>query len=358
MSLEPGIWDPESETEDTGTIMCRRHCKGVGCDVCGVVRRRRAPQKRAAPPPKALPGADMSISFAGVEFKNPVVTTSGAFGFGREYGRFYDLSELGGISVRGLTLRPSEGNKPARIAETALGVLSSVGLQNPGVEAFIKDELPFLRGFRTVVIANISGNAMEEYALMAGMLSEAKVDMIELNLSCRNAGAGGMLFCDTAASVAAVTEVVKKRAGVPIIVKLPPNVPDLTGIAKAAESTGADAVSLIGALPGMRIDTLTRKPVLRSNVGGLSGPAVFPVALMMVWQVSSVVGIPVLGMGGVASGNDAVEMMLAGASLVGVGTACLSDPFAPIGVRKGIEEYLSSSGTGAARELIGKVALN
>jgi len=301
---------------------------------------------------------DMSVEFAGVEFKNPVVAASGTFGFGREYGEFYDLSKLGGVCVKGLTAEPRLGNKPPRIAETAFGILNSVGLQNPGVDAFIRDELPFLREFDTVVIANISGNTVEEFSEMAKKLSDARADMIEVNVSCPNVKDGGMQFGTSAEGVAAVTRAVKKSATVPVMVKLSPNVTDIAIIAKAAENAGADAVSLINTILGMRIDTTTRKPVLGNNTGGLSGPGVFPVAVRMVWQVASTVSIPVLGMGGVMNTDNAVEIMLAGASLVGVGTASFDDPYAPVRVIDGLAEYLLRSGLSAAGELTGKVVLN
>ena len=301
---------------------------------------------------------DLRIDFAGVNFKNPVVTASGTFGFGREYGEFYDLSLLGGICVKGLTLEPRAGNKPPRIAETPMGMLNSVGLQNPGVDSFIKDELPYLKSFDTVIIANISGSSPEEYALMAEKLSGAGVDIIEINVSCPNVEAGGIQFGITPEGVASVTEAVKKRSGVPVMPKLSPNVTDIVSIARAAEAAGADALSLINTLQGMRIDIATRKPVLHNNTGGLSGPAVFPVAVRMIWQAAAAVSIPILGMGGVTDGNDAVEMMLAGASLVGVGAASFADPYAPLRVIEGIEEYLSCGGLNAARELTGKVKLN
>ena len=300
----------------------------------------------------------LSVDFAGVSFKNPVVAASGTFGFGREYAEYYDLSLLGGICVKGLTFEPRPGNPPPRIAETPMGMLNSVGLQNPGVKAFINDELPFLRGYDTVIIANISGNSVEEYAQMAGMLSGAGVDIIEVNVSCPNVKAGGLQFGTTAAGVAAVTESVKKRSSVPVMVKLSPNVTDIAEIARAAQSAGADAISMINTLLGMRIDIKTRKPILENNVGGLSGPAIRPVAVRMVWQAFSAVDIRILGIGGVADGHSAVEMMLAGASLVGVGTACLTDPYAPLKIIKGIEEYLADNGIDAACDLTGKVELN
>ncbi|MCL2227087.1 MAG: dihydroorotate dehydrogenase [Oscillospiraceae bacterium] len=301
---------------------------------------------------------DLSVNFAGVSFKNPIVVASGTFGFGREYGEYYDLSMLGGICVKGLTLVPRLGNKPPRIAETAMGMLNSVGLQNPGVDSFIEDELPFLRKHDTVVIANISGNTIEEYALMAEKLSEAKVDMLEVNVSCPNVKAGGMQFGTSAQGVASVTQAVKSRASIPVMVKLSPNVTDIAEMAVAAEASGADAVSLINTLLAMRIDTATRKPMLHNNVGGLSGPAIFPVAVRMVWQVASALKIPVLGMGGVMDGDNAIEMMLAGAKLVGVGTACFEDPYAPIGVIDGVGAYMAEYGLSSTDEIVGKVELN
>ena len=302
--------------------------------------------------------SDMSLTFAGVSFKNPIVTASGTFGFGREYNEYFDISRLGGICVKGLTLEPRPGNRPPRIAEAAMGMLNSVGLQNPGIDAFISDELPFLRGFDTVVIANISGNTVEEYALMAEKLSDAKVDMIEVNVSCPNVKAGGMQFGTSAQGIASVTEAVKKCSSIPVMVKLSPNVTDISEMARAAEASGADAVSLINTLLAMRIDTETRKPILHNNVGGLSGPAVFPVAVRMVWQVASAVKIPILGMGGVMSGDNAVEMMLAGAKLVGVGTACFDDPYAPIGIIRGIKKYMEQYNIDSIEGVVGKVTLN
>jgi len=301
---------------------------------------------------------DLTVNFIGKKFKNPIVTVSGTFGFGREYGEYYDLSDLGGICVKGLTAKPRLGNKPPRIAETPMGMLNSVGLQNPGVDAFISEELPFLRKFDTVVIANISGNTVEEYAEMTEKLSDAGIDIIEVNVSCPNVKAGGMAFGTTTEGVVAVTEAVMKKTKAPIMVKLTPNVTDIASIAKAAESSGADAISLINTLLGMRIDTVTRKPILNNNVGGLSGPAVFPVALRMVWQVASAVDIPIMGMGGIMTGNDAVEMMLAGADLIGVGTVCFDDPYAPVRIINEINEYMTIHTINAVNELKGKVVLN
>ncbi len=298
---------------------------------------------------------DLSIEFAGVRWKNPVAVASGTFGFGREYGEFYDLSELGAICVKGLTLRPREGNPAPRIAETPAGILNAVGLQNPGIEGFIERELPELRRHDVVVIANLSGNSPEEYGTMAARLSEAGVDMLEVNISCPNVKAGGLAFGTCPESAAEVTRAVKKHAAVPVLVKLSPNVTDITAIARAVEDAGADGLSLINTLLGMRIDIETRRPILRNNTGGLSGPAVLPVAVRMIWQVRQAVKLPILGMGGVRTGADAVELLLAGADAVAVGTASFADPFAPLHVRDGIADYLDRHGLASTRELSGGV---
>ena len=299
---------------------------------------------------------DMSVDLAGMTMKNPVVVASGTFGFGREYGEFFDLSELGGICVKGLTAARREGNPAPRIAETPMGILNSVGLQNPGVDAFIETELPFLRQFDTRVIANISGNTPEEYGEMCEKLSAAGVDMIEVNISCPNVKAGGLAYGTRPELAAEVTEMAKKHAGnVPIMVKLSPNVTDITEIARAVEDAGADAVSLINTLRGMRIDVNTRRPILHMNTGGLSGPAVLPVAVRMVWEVANAVSIPVLGMGGISKGEDAAQMMLAGATAVAVGTALFADPYAPIKVRDGLAAIAEKQGLSAVSELTGGV---
>ena len=298
---------------------------------------------------------DLSVNIAGVCLKNPVVTASGTFGFGREYSDFYDLAELGGICVKGLTLNPRLGNPPPRVAETPMGILNSVGLQNPGIHQFIKDEIPYLRQFDTKIIANISGSTLDEYIEIAEIAGHADIDLIELNISCPNVKAGGMTFGTSCSSVAELVSAVRRVCPRPLIVKLSPNVTDITEIARAAECAGADALSLINTLLGMRIDIKTRRPVLKNNMGGMSGRAVFPVAVRMVWQVSRAVNLPIIGMGGIASGSDAVEMMLAGASAVAVGTACFTDPMAPITVRDGISAYLCDNNLSSVTELIGKV---
>ena len=275
---------------------------------------------------------DMAVTLAGMTMKNPVVVASGTFGFGREYGQFYPIDELGGICVKGLTLHRREGNPPPRIAETPMGILNSVGLQNPGVDGFIARELPELRKHDLRVIANISGNTPEEYGIMCAKLSEAGVDMIEVNISCP-----------------------KRHATVPVMVKLSPNVTDITQIARAVEDAGADAVSLINTLRGMRIDVKTHRPILHMNTGGLSGPAVLPVAVRMVWEVANAVKIPVLGMGGVAKGEDAAQLMLAGATAVAVGTACFADPYAPLKVRDELAAIAAEQGLDQVSQLTGQV---
>ena len=299
---------------------------------------------------------DMKVNLAGMTMKNPIVVASGTFGFGREYNEFFDLSELGGICAKGLTLLPREGNPAPRIAETPMGILNSVGLQNPGVDAFVEEELPFLRKFDTKVIANISGNTPEEYGIMCDKLSAAGVDMIEVNISCPNVKAGGLAYGTRPDLAAEVTEMAKKHAGkVPVMVKLSPNVTDITEIAKAVEGAGADAVSLINTIRGMRIDVNTRRPVLKMNTGGMSGPAVLPVAVRMVWEVANAVNIPILGMGGVSKGEDAAQMMLAGAAAVAVGTSLFADPYAAIKVRDELAAIADKQGLACVSELTGGV---
>ena len=264
--------------------------------------------------------ADLSTSLCGVSLKNPIIAASGTYGFGLDYAPLYPPSLLGGISLKGTTLHPRDGNPPPRIAETPMGVLNSVGLQNPGVDVLIREALPALEGVDTVLIANIAGSTMEDCAEAVRRLEGTAVDVIELNVSCPNVKDGGIAFGTHPATVSQITRVVRDATSKPLMVKLSPNVTDITEIAKAAEAAGADAVSLINTLLGMRIDLRTRRPILHNNVGGLSGPAVFPVALRMVWQVARAVSIPVVGMGGISTGADALEMILAGACAVQVGT--------------------------------------
>ena len=298
---------------------------------------------------------ELSVDLAGVHLKNPVVVASGTFGFGKEYGAFYDLSELGGICCKGLTPARREGNPPPRIAETPMGILNSVGLQNPGVDAFIAQELPELKRHDLAIIANISGNTPEDYGVMCEKLSAAGVDMIEVNISCPNVKAGGLAYGTRPELAAEVTAIAKKHASVPVMVKLSPNVTDITEIARAVEGAGADALSLINTLRGMRIDVHTRRPILKMNTGGLSGPAVLPVAVRRVWEVAGAVKIPMLGMGGVSRGADAAQLMLAGAAAVAVGTACFDDPFAPLRVRDELAALAAGQGLDRVSELTGGV---
>ncbi|MDK2932410.1 MAG: dihydroorotate dehydrogenase catalytic subunit [Clostridiales bacterium] len=301
---------------------------------------------------------NMKINIAGVEWNNPVVTASGTFGFGREYGEYIDLNKLGAICVKGLTLAPRQGNQPPRIAETPAGILNSVGLQNPGVKYFVEHEIPFLKKYTSKIIANISGNTVEEYCSMAELLSDSDVDLIEMNISCPNIKEGGVAFGTNARTVNSITREVKKHCKKALMVKLSPNVTDIKEIAKAAEDGGADALSLINTLLGMVIDINTRRPILANNVGGLSGPAIKPVAVRMVWQVASVVNIPIIGMGGIMTGEDAVEFLLAGASAVAVGTANLIDPTACMKVLEGLENYMYRNNIKDIKEIIGKVEIN
>ena len=297
----------------------------------------------------------LSVDLAGVKLRNPVVMASGTFGFGREYGELFELSALGGICCKGMTLHARQGNPPPRIAETPMGMLNSVGLQNPGVDAFIAAELPWLRQFDTRIIANISGNTPEEYGEMCEKLADAGVDMIEVNISCPNVKAGGLAYGTRPELAAEVTREAKRHAGaVPVMVKLSPNVTDVTEIARAAADGGADALSLINTLRGMRIDVSSRRPILRMNTGGLSGPAVLPVAVRMVWEVHCAVDIPILGLGGVSGWEDAAQLILAGASAVGVGSAVFHDPMAPVKVIQGLEKWCAEQGASVS-ELTGKV---
>lgn len=299
--------------------------------------------------------ADLRVNIAGVAFKNPVITASGTFGFGQEYARLYDISKLGGISCKGTTLEPRMGNPSPRIAETPSGILNSVGLQNPGVEGFLKNDLPLLENTDTVVIANIAGSQIEDYVETVRRLQGSSVDMIEMNISCPNVKEGGVSFGTSPESVERITKQVKAVAEQPLIVKLTPNVTDIAEIAAAAEAGGADAISLINTLTGMKIDIETRRPLLKNNTGGMSGAAVFPVALRMVWQAANRVQIPVIGLGGITKWQDAVEMLLAGATAVQIGTANFTDAYTPLKVIEGLNAYLDAHGEKSVMDIIGKV---
>ena len=285
-----------------------------------------------------------AVELCGVTLKNPVLTASGTFGFGREYAEFYDLGKLGGIVGKGLTLEPREGNDGVRIAETASGILNCVGLQNPGVEAFIADELPYMRTLGCAVIANAAGSVLSDYERIAERLSDTDVDMIELNISCPNVKSGGMAFGVLPKSVEEVTTAAKKHCKKPLIVKLSPNVADIADNARAAEQGGADAISLINTITGMAVDLASRRPVLGNVTGGLSGPCVKPVALRMVRQVYKAVKLPVIGIGGIMTARDVLEFILCGATAVEVGTANMCDPLASLNIVDGLEREMAKYG--------------
>ncbi len=276
----------------------------------------------------------LATELCGVKLKSPLIAASGTFGFGREYDELYDISCWGAISVKGLTLHPRAGNPPHRIAETASGMLNSVGLQNPGIDAFIRDEIPWLIKKGVTIIANVAGSTKEDYCESVAKLSDTPIAMVELNISCPNVKCGGVQFGTSPESAADITEAVRKVCKKPLMVKLSPNVSDIAAIAKAVEDVGADAISLINTLTGMAIDIKTGKPVLANVTGGLSGPAIKPIALRMVWQVADAVKIPVVGMGGISSAEDVIEFMLAGAKAVMIGTANITDPFAGVNILK------------------------
>lgn len=299
---------------------------------------------------------NLEVDIAGVKLKNPIVTASGTFANGREISEYYDLSELGAVCVKAITLEPRMGNKPPRIAETPSGILNSVGLQNGGLSYFMKYELPYLRQYDTKIIANISGCSIEENCEIAKRLGNS-VDLIELNVSCPNVKEGGVAFGTKAEITKEITAKVKESCAVPLIVKLSPNVTDIKEIAKAAEEGGADALSLINTILGMQIDVNTRRPTLANNTGGLSGPAVKPVAVRMVWEVSTAVDLPIIGMGGIMSGKDVAEFMLAGATAVAIGTANLVAPTACVDIKKEFLNYLNDSNTYDVHEIIGAVKI-
>ena len=298
---------------------------------------------------------DMSVKIAGVEFPNPVIAASGTYGNGECYTDLYPLSKLGGISCKGMTIEPKLGNPPPRIAESYSGILNSVGLQNIGVHGFVEYYLPTLKEEGNVIIANVAGATIDDYVAAAEVLDASDVDMIELNISCPNVKQGGASWGISREGAASVTSAVRRATKKPLIVKLTPNVTDITEIAKAAEAEGADCVSLINTLLGMRIDVKTRRPILKNNMGGLSGPAVFPVAVRMVWQCYKAVKIPIIGMGGISTAEDAIEMMLAGASAVQMGTAIFTDPYSPLKVIDGIEEYMEENEIKSLSEIVGQV---
>jgi len=304
----------------------------------------------------AMVSPDLSIDFAGIKLKNPVLTASGTFGYGEEFAEFVDLNKLGGVIVKGISLKPIKGNPPPRIWETPSGMLNAIGLENPGVEVFLRDKLPYLRKFDTAVIVNMFGYSLEDYVSVAERLDGVTgISGIEVNISCPNVKAGGIVFGTNLTSAFELLSAVRKATKLPIIAKLSPNVTDITAFARAAQDAGCDGLSLINTLLGMAIDVRCRRPRLANITGGLSGPAIKPVAIRMVWQAARAVSLPIIGMGGIMTGEDAVEFMLAGASAVAVGTANFIDPRATIGVLSGIEDFLREQRIPAVRELIGKV---
>ena len=297
--------------------------------------------------------ADLRVSVAGVEFNNPLIAASGTFGFGREYAEFYPLSTLGGISSKGITLKARPGNPAPRIAEAPGGMLNAVGLQNPGVDHFIEKDLPWLREQGTRIIANIAGNTPEDYCAMAEKLNETDIDMIEMNISCPNVKQGGVQFGTSVEGVAGITKAVRAHCTKPLMVKLSPNVTDISEMALAAESEGADAISMINTLTGMRIDINTKRPIIHNNTGGFSGPALLPIAVRMVWQTYNKVKVPIVGLGGISTWQDAVEMLLAGATALQIGTVLFTDPYAPVKIVEGLQQYMDKNGVQSLSELTG-----
>lgn len=297
---------------------------------------------------------DMRVSLAGIELRNPVLTASGTYGFGAEYAPYCPLTELGGIVVKGITPEPRLGNPVPRLAETPAGLLNAVGLENPGLEVFVSEYLPKLKQLPTTVIANISGFSIEDYRLMARSLRRnSGLAALEVNISCPNVKHGGMAFGTDPCSAEEVIAVVRSETDLPLIAKLSPNVTDIVQLAQAVARGGADAISLINTLLGMSIDLDTRRPALANTFGGLSGPAVRPVAVRMVWQVAQAVDLPVIGMGGIVCWQDAVEFLLAGASAVSVGTANFVNPAAPLEIARGIEAYCEKNGFASVEDLVG-----
>ena len=302
-----------------------------------------------------LINVDMTENLCGVEMKNPVTVASGTFGSGLEYNEFVDVSRLGAVTTKGVALTPWEGNPTPRIAETYGGMMNAVGLQNPGIEEFLKTDIPFLKQKDTKIIVNVCGHSEEEYVGVVERLQDEPVDLLEINVSCPNVKEGGIAFGVDPKALEHITNEVKKKAKQPVIMKLSPNVTDITEMARAAVAGGADALSLINTLTGMKIDIRRRTFALANRTGGLSGPAIHPVAVRMVWQCAQAVKIPIIGMGGIASAEDALEMIMAGASAVSIGTANFHDQTATMKIIDGIQQYLEENSIKDIRELIGCV---
>lgn len=296
-----------------------------------------------------------SVNIAGVEWKNPVTVASGTFGSGAEYSEFTDLNKLGAVTTKGVANVPWSGNPTPRVAEVYGGMLNAVGLQNPGIELFCKRDIPFLKQYDTKIIVNVCGHSTEEYVEVVKRLADEPVDLLEINISCPNVKEGGIAFGQDPKAVEAITREMKKHAKQPIIMKLSPNVTDITEMARAAEAGGADALSLINTITGMKIDVHRRKFVLANKTGGMSGPAIHPVAVRMVYQTAHAVNIPIIGMGGIMTAEDAIEMILAGATAISVGTANFVNPRATMEIVEGIEEYMKQYHVNDIKELIGAV---
>ena len=296
-----------------------------------------------------------SVKIAGVEFKNPVTTASGTFGSGMEYSQFVDLSRLGAVTTKGVALTPWQGNPTIRVTEVYGGMLNAIGLQNPGIDVFCERDIPFLKKYDTKIIVNVCGKTVEEYVGVVEKLSEQPVDMLEINVSCPNVKEGAIAFGQDAKALENITKEIKKVAKQPVIMKLSPNVTKIADMARAAEAAGADAISLINTITGMKIDINRKIFVLANKTGGMSGPAIKPVAVRMVYECAQAVKIPIIGMGGISCAEDAIEFMLAGATMVAVGAANFSNPFATVEVIDGIEEYMKRQNVTDINELIGAV---
>lgn len=296
-----------------------------------------------------------SVTIAGVELKNPVMTASGTFGSGMEYGEFVDLNKLGAVVTKGVANVPWEGNPTPRVAEVYGGMLNAIGLQNPGIDVLMERDLPFLQQYDTRIIVNVCGKTVEDYVEVVEKLSDSPADLLEINISCPNVKEGAIAFGQKPEALSDITKQIKKHAKQPVIMKLSPNVTDIAEMAKVAEASGADAISLINTLTGMKIDIEKRRFVLANKTGGMSGPAIKPIAVRMVYQAAHAVKIPVIGMGGIASAEDAVEFLLAGASAVSVGAMNFVNPYVTEEIVKGIEDYMKRTGVSDVKELIGAV---
>lgn len=298
---------------------------------------------------------NMSVNIAGVELKNPITVASGTFGSGMEYSEFVDLNRLGAVTTKGVAIIPWPGNPTPRIAETYGGMMNAIGLQNPGIDVFVNRDIPFLKKYDTKIIVNVCGKSEDDYVECVRRLADVDVDLLEINVSCPNVKEGGIAFGQDPKALYSITEKVKAVAKQPVIMKLSPNVTDITEMAKAAEAAGSDAVSLINTLTGMKIDVNRRTFAVANKTAGVSGPAIHPIAVRMVYQVANVVNIPIIGMGGVATTEDALEMIMAGASAVAVGTANFNNPYVTVEIIDGIKEYMEKNGIEDINELIGCV---